>query len=133
MAHTPLASWAQMRWQELQAALQEEKQQIAPIEVIALFEQQKRLRALYRLQHADDRHALVRSDISRRFYEPTLQEKDAREAEFQQRRIEFAMQRDYRRRQLHDVELARAALLATASDAKLASAAARRSAKLDAN
>ena len=108
-----------LRRQVLQAAFEEAQQQAAPIEAVALLEQQKRLRALDSVNRVAERNAAARLDIRRRFYEPTPEQTEQREAEWQRRRMEHAKQRETRKAAINAVSAARAALLSTASDLRL--------------
>ena len=108
-----------MRLQVLQAAFEEAQQQSSALEAVAFLEQQKRLRALDAYNRAAEINAAARSDIRRRFYEPTPEQTEQREAEWQRRRVEHARQRQARKAAIDAVAAARAALLSTASDLRL--------------
>ena len=109
----------QMRQQVVQAALQEARALPQPLETVAMLEDQKRLRALGSVERAADRHAMVRSDLRRRFYEPTPAQRERRDIEFESRRSEHQRQRTELRSQLQLIDGARSALLAASSEARL--------------
>ena len=90
-----------LRKQVVQMALQEARELEQPREVAAVLEQQKRYLAAVGAQHADDRHAHMRSRLYQRFYEPTSFEVAEREENWQRRRAEHRLQRDARLSQIH--------------------------------
>jgi len=53
---------------------------------IAVMEEQKRLKALRASKAADEKHKREKSDIHRRFYDPTIEVLQQREREWEQRR-----------------------------------------------
>ena len=90
-----------LRKQVVQMALEEARELEQPREVAAVLEQQKRYLAAVGAQHADDRHAHMRSRLYQRFYEPTPFEVAEREENWQRRRAEHRLQRDARLSQIH--------------------------------
>ena len=120
-----------LRRQVVQLALEEEQRNARNPRVIAQeMEQRKRLDASLEVAKSDDVYQHLRTDLSRRFIEPCtaawsddrihrdLLEKDAREADFQQRRIEHRLQHRALRAQIQESEEAKAQLLAAYSEAK---------------
>lgn len=86
----------ELRQRVLQLALHEAQRSGQTQETAAMLEEQKRFTASISVQRADERYALVRSDLSRRFYEPTPAEQEQREEDFQRRRVEHRLQREAR-------------------------------------
>lgn len=108
-----------IRRQIVQAAMEESQELPEPLEVVAALEDEKRVRAWSGLLKVDDRYHAARSDLRRRFYEPTLEEQDRRDVAYMQRKAFHGMERDARRSELDAVDKARSALLLVASEKKL--------------
>ena len=108
-----------MRHQVVQAALEEARKAVQPLETVVMLEQQKRLRAFDQVQKVDDKYAAARADLTRRFYEPTLQEREERDARWHHRRVQHQVQRETLRSHIQVVEQARAALLASDSESRI--------------
>ena len=108
-----------IRRQIVQAAMEESRELPEPLEVVAALEDEKRVRAWSGLLKVDDRYHAARSDLRRRFYEPTLEEQDRRDVAYMQRKAFHGMERDARRSELDAVDKARSALLLVASEKKL--------------
>ena len=86
-----------LRRQVVQMVIDEMAQQERPREIAIQLEQQKKSLAAIGAAHADDRYALQRSSLYRRFYEPTREEREQREENWHRRRSEHRLQRDARR------------------------------------
>ena len=80
-----------IRQQVVHAAIEEARQQVQPLEWVAALEEEKRLRAWSNLQKVEDKYATARSDLRRRFYEPTLEEQSQREVRIFDARTEYAI------------------------------------------
>ena len=109
----------ELRERVLMLALEEAQQAERPAELAKMLDEQRRFLAAKNVEHADERYYAVRADPYRRFYEPTPEEVEYREAEFRRRRELHTLQRDARLAMLHANQEARSASLAAASDARL--------------
>ena len=89
-----------LRRQVVQMVIDEMAQQERPREIAIQLEQQKKSLAAIGAAHADDRYALQRSSLYRRFYEPTREEREQREENWHRRRSEHRLQRDARLAQI---------------------------------
>ena len=89
-----------LRRQVVQMVIDEMAQQERPREIAIQLEQQKKSLAAIGAAHADDRYALQRSSLYRRFYEPTREEREQREDNWHRRRSEHRLQRDARLAQI---------------------------------
>ena len=89
-----------LRRQVVQMVIDEMAQQERPREIAIQLEQQKKSLAAIGAAHADDRYALQRSSLYRRFYEPTREELEQREDNWHRRRSEHRLQRDARLAQI---------------------------------
>jgi len=116
-----------IRRQVVQAAIEEARQVPQPLEIVAALEDEKRVRAWSGLLKVEDRYDEIRSDLRRRFYEPTLKEREQREVTYLLRKASHAQERDARRSELNAVDEARAALLVATSEKRLQAVEQRRS------
>lgn len=89
-----------LRRQVIEMAIEEARQMERPRDVTIQLEQQKKTLAAMGAAHADERHALLRGSLYRRFYEPTTEEREQREENWHRRRSEHRLQRDARLAQI---------------------------------
>lgn len=122
----------QLRERVVMLALQEAQQAERPGDLSKMLDEQRRFLASKNVEHADERYYTVRADPYRRFYQPTPDEVEYREAEFRRRRDVHRMQRGARVAMIDANVEARASSIAQASDARLRGAKERHAHRLQA-
>ena len=80
-----------------------------PLESVREMEGQKRYLAYINTLRSDERYYHQRSQLQARWYEPTLEEIEEREAAWEQRKLQHARMRDARIAQLQVIALLRPA------------------------